>query len=97
MVEKTWLPIVLLRYMIDCKMLISLVVSEAIISYRKQTNVWLPEPESLDSIIEESRKHINAGNENTGVLLVFLRSISLIGQKRCLINETAKQKISEEE
>lgn len=60
MAEKMWLPIVLLRYMIDCKMLISLVVSEAIISYRKQTNVWLPEPESLDSIIEESRKYIDA-------------------------------------
>ena len=53
--EKSWLPIVLLRYMIDCKMLISLIVSEAIISYKKQTNVWLPEPESIDSIIEESR------------------------------------------
>ena len=41
-------------------MLISLTVSEAIISYRKQTNVWLPEPESLDSIIDESRKNIQA-------------------------------------
>ncbi len=63
MAEKMWLPIVLLQYMIDCKMLISLVVSEAIISYRKQTNVWLPEPESLDSIIDESRKHIDADEE----------------------------------
>jgi len=49
--------------MIDCKMLISLVVSEAIISYRKQTDVWLPEPESLESIIDRSRKHIDADEE----------------------------------
>ena len=53
---KKWLPIPLLRYMIDSKMLISLTVSEAIISYRAQTTVWLPKPESLDSIIDESRK-----------------------------------------
>ena len=46
--------------MIDRSMLISLTVSEAIISYPKQTNEWLPEPERLDSIMDESRKSIHA-------------------------------------
>ena len=41
--EKKWAPIVLLRYMLDSLMLKSLLVSEAIISYRMQTEVWLPE------------------------------------------------------
>jgi hypothetical protein len=44
-------------------MQISLTVSEAIISYRAQTDVWLPEPERLDSIIDESRKHLRDCDE----------------------------------
>ena len=50
-------------YMIDCSMLISLTVSDAIISYRAQTEVWLPEPERLDSIIDKQREQIDADEE----------------------------------
>ena len=39
-------------------MLISPIISEAIISYNAQTEVWLTQPERLDCIISENRKHI---------------------------------------
>ena len=55
--EKHWLPIVLSRYIIDCGALTSLTVSSAIISYRKQTDVWLPTPTRIKDIIAEFNEH----------------------------------------
>jgi hypothetical protein len=52
--EKCWVPIVLLRYMLDAEILISLRVTEAIISYSSQKLVWLPEPNRFN--IDDTRK-----------------------------------------
>ena len=55
MSEKSWMPIVLLRYMLDSGMLLSLIVGEAIISYKCQKDVWLPKPD-LNNIIQQQRE-----------------------------------------
>lgn len=54
-VERRWVPIVLLRYMLDSRILVSLTVSEAIICYHRQTEVWLPTPIpiTLEEVIED--------------------------------------------
>ncbi len=57
--EKCWAPIVLLRYMIGVGILVSLKVSEAIISYRVQKQVWLPEPAKHDETCKRSRQKDN--------------------------------------
>ena len=59
--EKRWVPTVLLRYMLHSHIFISLTISEAIISYKPQFEVWLPTPDriTLEEVIEEEwlREH----------------------------------------
>ena len=63
MSSKHWLPIVLLRYIIDRKKLISLIVSEALISYRKQSEVRLPQTKRVEDIIEKISKQCPGADE----------------------------------
>ena len=43
--KKHRMPIMLIRYMIDSKILISLIASKVFISYRALTKAWLPHPD----------------------------------------------------
>ena len=41
--EQGWVPTALLAYMLECDILTHLEVTEALIAFKKQTEVWLPE------------------------------------------------------
>ncbi len=51
--ERRCAPIVLLRYMLDAGILVSLKVTEAIVSYRVQKQVWFPETDVFDAKHDE--------------------------------------------
>ena len=49
--DRGWVPIHLLRFMLDTGVLTQLTVSEAIVSLSKQTQVWLPDDKEMSRII----------------------------------------------
>jgi hypothetical protein len=49
--KKGWTPIVLLQYLLEVGILKSVTIGEAIISFTKQTKVWLPKNRDISCAI----------------------------------------------